>query len=248
MKEIVPPTNCPGCNSILVWVNDLLYCKSDSCADKVGKMISHFATSLKIKGLGPATISKLELTDIADVYSLERNYVIAKLSSTLLADKLLSQIEDSKSADLQTLLASFSIPLFGKTASEKLCSHVSNITEITEQKLLEAGLGAKTILNFMHWFKNDFEHKYKDLPFTWQSATKVNTGGPIVVISGKLTSYKTKEVAKGVLQQAGYTVKTSITKDTDFLVNESNIASAKTKKAEAMGICIVTDIKELLEI
>lgn len=248
MKEILPPTNCPGCSSELVWVNDLLYCMEDSCADKSQKIVGHFATSLKIKGLGPATISKLELTDINDIYALNREYVITRLSSTALADKLITQIENSKSADLQTLLGSFSIPLFGKTASEKLCSHINSIQDITEQKLLEAGLGSKTIQSFMRWFKTDFEHKYRELPFTWQTSTKLTTGGPIVVISGRLSSFKTKEHAKGALQKAGYTVKTSITKDTDFLVNESDIASAKTHKAESMGICIVTDIKDLLEI
>lgn len=248
MKEILPPTNCPECSSELVWVNDLLYCVDDSCAGKSQKIVGHFAASLKIKGLGPATISKLELTDINDIYALNREDVITKLSSTALADKLLTQIENSKSADLQTLLGSFSIPLFGKTASEKLCSHINSIQDITEQKLLEAGLGSKTIQSFMRWFKTDFEHKYRELPFTWQTSAKLTAGGPIVVISGRLTSFKTKELAKGALQKAGYTVKTSITKDTDFLVNESDIASAKTHKAESMGICIVTDIKDLLEI
>lgn len=248
MKEILPPTHCPGCNSELEWINDLLYCLDSSCANKAEKIIGHFSSSLKIKGLGPATISKLQLTDINDIYALNREDVITKLNSTALADKLLAQIENSKSVDLQTLLGSFSIPLFGKTASEKLCSHINNIEEITEQKLLEAGLGEKTTQNFMCWFENDFVHKYRDLPFTWKTSTTKTTEGLVVVITGKLTSFSTKEVAKRALQKAGYTVKTSITKDTDILVNESDIVSVKTNKACAMGISIVTDINELLEI
>ena len=36
-------------------------------------------------------------------------------------------------------------------------------------------------------------------------------------------------------------------KNTKILVNESGIPSAKTKKAEAEGISIVTNINELLE-
>ena len=247
MKEILPPTHCPGCNSELMWVNDLLYCRNTNCSDKTRKIISHFASSLKIKGLGPATIASLELSDISDIYLLDKDYVVSKLNSVALADKLLYQIEQSKSTGLSTLLGSFSIPLFGKTASEKLCSQISNITEVTEQKLLEAGLGAKTILNFMHWFNTDYEHKYKSLPFEWKTKEEIPSG-PVVVITGKLSSFKTKEDAKSFLQQKGYVVKTSITRDTKYLVNESNIASAKTKKAEAMGIIIISDIKNLLEI
>ena len=71
--------------------------------------------------------------------------------------------------------------------------------------------------------------------------------GPEVVITGKLVSFKTKEIAKSVLQKNGFIVKNSVTKNTEFLVNESGIPSAKTKKAEAEGISIVTNINELLE-
>lgn len=249
MKEISPPTNCPGCNSVLVRVNDLLYCKNRSCSQKLQKVISSFATNMKIKGLGPATISKLELSDISDIYALDENIVYDKLGSVPLTTKLLNQIEISKKIGLRTILSSFSIPLFGKTASEKLCSKINDITDITEQVLLEAGIGEKTTNNFMQWFENDYQHKYQVLPLSWKNAerSKVSTG-PVVVITGKLVSFKTKDVAKTELQNKGYNVKTSITKDTKYLVNESALASAKTKKAEAMGIIIITDIKDLLEI
>ena len=42
-------------------------------------------------------------------------------------------------------------------------------------------------------------------------------------------------------------VKDNLTKDVTILVNESGIASAKTKKAETMGITIINNIKDILE-
>jgi hypothetical protein len=68
-----------------------------------------------------------------------------------------------------------------------------------------------------------------------------------VCISGKLMSYPTKAAAKQVLIENGYAVKDSLTKDVTILVNESGIASAKTKKAETMGITIIINIKDILE-
>ena len=50
-----------------------------------------------------------------------------------------------------------------------------------------------------------------------------------------------------VLEKYGYVVKSNLTKDVTHLVNESGIASAKTNKAEQLGIKIINNIKHLLE-
>ena len=63
MKEIIPPTNCPSCNDELVWEKDQLFCHNTKCSGKTSKKIEHFASTLKIKGLGPRTVDKLQLID-----------------------------------------------------------------------------------------------------------------------------------------------------------------------------------------
>ena len=68
LREILPPTECPSCGGELTSVNDLLYCYSTNCSAQKQKSIEHFAKTLKIKGLGPATIEKLEITDFDQVY------------------------------------------------------------------------------------------------------------------------------------------------------------------------------------
>ena len=47
LRQIVPPTNCPACNSVLEFVNDQLFCLSDSCPAKSAKRVEHFAKTLK---------------------------------------------------------------------------------------------------------------------------------------------------------------------------------------------------------
>ena len=68
LRSILPPTECPSCGGELTSVNDLFYCYSSNCSAQKQKKIEHFAKTLKIKGLGPATIEKLEIDDFDQVY------------------------------------------------------------------------------------------------------------------------------------------------------------------------------------
>mgnify|MGYP002010010109 FL=1 len=243
-REILPPTECPSCDSDLSWVKDQLFCYNTECSAKVEKVIHNFAQVLKIKGLGPKTIEKLGVSSIEEIYALDYSHIENRLGSKLLSDKLLIQINESKALGLQELLPAFSIPLFGRTASEKICNHVSHITEIDEETCNKAGLGPKTTENLLDWIAST---NWDLLPFSWETTSKAETTGllPEVVISGKLSSFKTKRDAEPFLLEQGFVLKDSITKKTKFLVNESGIASAKTRKAEAMGIKIVLNILEI---
>lgn len=245
--EILPPEFCPSCDSTLVWRNDLLYCENVNCTAKTEKVVQHFARTLKIKGLGPRSIEKLGLSSIDDIYNLRRDYTVLKLGSELVTDKLLLEIEKSKQAQLQELLPAFSIPLLGRTASEKLCTVVEHISEVDVKTCGKAGLGPKVTHNLLHWYNTQYLNGYEFLPFKWENEVQnIQEEKGVVVISGKLKTFPTKAVAKALLQKNGYIVKENLSKGTDFLVNESGIASSKTKKATEMGITVITDINELI--
>ena len=68
----------------------------------------------------------------------------------------------------------------------------------------------------------------------------------MVCISGKLKSFKTKAQASQALEQNGYTVKSSVTKDVTILINESGVESQKTQKARESGITIVENLLDFL--
>ena len=251
MTEIIPPTNCPACNSVLEFVGDQLFCQNPSCSAKSAKRLEHFAKTLKIRGLGPSTIERLGLDDYEDIYSLTQEEISFLLDSEKLGTKLHNEIQKSKSVDLTTLLPAFSIPLIGSSASNKLAKHISSLSEITPEICTEAGLGPKAASNLMDWLVNTFHFQgYYNLPFTFTcnkraEVTNTDTKGT-VCITGKLKSYPTKAAAQQVLIKSGYLVKDNLTKDVTILVNESGIASAKTKKAEQMGITINQNLKELI--
>jgi len=248
MKQIIPPSNCPACMLDLVWVKDQLFCHNATCSGKTSKKIEHFASTLKIRGLGPRTVQKLQISDLHDLYELPLEIMIEALQSEKLAVKLSREIENSKQVDLVDLLPAFSIKLIGRTASTKICSVVENIRDITEETCEEAGLGPAATNNLLDWLIEEFTDGYDRLPFRWQQLTKLKEKSAdkgIVCITGKLKSFKTKALATQYLETQGYLVKSSLTKDVTILVNESGVESAKTQAARDKGVLIITNLKEI---
>lgn len=249
MTSIQAPTNCPSCNSELVWVNHLLYCRNTSCGSQAQKKLEHFAKTLKIKGLGPSSIEKLGLSDIDQIYSLTEAQIAESLSSEKLAEKLYAEILNSISAPLNLVLPAFSIPLIGKTATDKLSKVCKNITDINTETCEKAGLGPKATENLLNWLQTEFYSFYDGmLPFSFdfESVEQKSSKG-VVCISGKLKSFKTKAEATKALDSVGYEVKSSLTKQVTILVNESGVESSKTKQARDSGVTIVTNLLDLLE-
>ena len=250
MRQIVPPTNCPACNSELELVNDQLFCRNPQCPAQWDKKVEHFASTLKIKGLGPATLNKLQIQDYQELYRLTVDEIQVRLGSLKLAEKLFAEIEKSKQSKLVTIIPAFSIPLIGRSASQKLCDTISNIEDISEKSCTEAGIGPKATASLINFMETEFyPNNYKDcLPFNWNNKIvkkKEVTG--VVCISGKLKTYPTKAFAEKVLNNYGFVVKSSLTKDCTHLINESGIESAKTQTARDRGVLIITNLKHLIE-
>ncbi len=250
MQKIIPPSLCPSCDTKLEWVKDTLYCRNNDCPSRTHKAILHWAKTLKIKGLGPKSIEKLELSSIEDIYDLTIEFMEAALGSEKLALKLNLEIEKSKLASLNLTLPAFGIPLIGNSATQKLSSGLSNLNELTTEKVIQTGLGPKAAFNLVDWYNNKFQpylqDALKDFNFEFEKINKPKITKGVVCISGKLKSFKTKAEAVEVLENLGYKVKSSLTKDVTILINEGGVDSAKTQKAREAGITIINDINKLL--
>ena len=240
MTQIEAPTHCPSCNSQLETVNYLLYCRSAACPAQGLKLIENFGKVLKIIGLGPAAIRKLDVTSIIELYDLSVDDITLALGETL-GNKLYANIQKSKNASLNQVLPAMGIPLIGKVASDKICANIIHLSEITEE-LANSVLGPKAAANLISWLDTE---EWAELPFSFV-ADKKNTTEDTVCITGKLNSFKTKAQATIYLEENGYTVVESVTKTTKYLVNESGVESAKTEKARANGTIIINNIKELI--
>jgi len=245
------PTTCPCCTYKLELVNDQLFCRNTACGAQLNKKLEHFCKTLGIKGMGPKSVEKLDLQDLTEIFYLDLDTVVAALGSEKTATKLLDEIERAKSSDLATVLCSFSITLVGNTASKKICEVVEHIDEITYETCKQAGLGDKVTENLITWLQTDFQDLREFLPFSFKSQKNSNTNSnksnKTICITGKLSSYKTKAEAYKLLEEAGYTPVESVTKTTDYLVDEEDKASTKRKKAESLGIPIIKNLNIFLK-
>jgi NAD-dependent DNA ligase len=208
--------------------------------------VEHFAKTLKIKGLGPVAIRKLGIVNIQEIYLLSEPEIEEALSSAKLAKKLYLEIGNSMKATLNKLLPAFSIPLVGRSAASKLATVCNDIEDITEETCKFAKLGEKTTNNLMNWIDDNIL-LIEALPFSFKfEKPRVSGNSGVVCISGRLKSYKTKAEATKILEELGYTVKSSVTKDVTILINEGGVESAKTLKARESGVTIVTNLKDFI--
>ena len=246
--KIQIPNNCPVCDYPLERVNDQLFCRNTGCSAQLNGKLQHFAKTLGIKGFGPKTVEKLNLADITELFYLDRDAAIEVLGSEKVVDKLLDEVERAKSAPLATVLHSFSIPLIGGTASTKVAAVVSNIDEITTEKCKEAGLGDKATANLMGWLETEYQELKEFLPFSFETKSPVvNSDSEVICITGKLSSFKTKAEATTMITSLGFRVSESVTKTTNYLVDEENKNSSKRKKAEEYGIPIISNLLEFIQ-
>ncbi len=248
--KIEIPTHCPCCEYKLELVNDQLFCRNTACPAQLNKKLEHFCKTLGIKGFGPKTVEKLGLADITEIYYLELDQVAEALGSVKTAEKLIQEIDQSRKASLDKVLAAFSIPLIGQTASSKLTQVVSSVDEITTETCRQAGLGEKATNNLINWLETEFAEIREFLPFSFKQdkePTSNTDNGKNICITGKLSSFKTKSEAAQALQERGYKVVESVTKTTHYLVDEADKESAKRKKAEELGIPIITNLIDFLK-
>lgn len=246
MQLIIPPTNCPVCDSTLELVTDQLFCRNNNCDARVAKKIEHFAKTLKIKGLGPATIEKLGLSSIEEIYSINKELAEEDLGAKL-ASKLLEEIESSKKSSFATVLAGMSIPLIGNTAASKLAEYANSFDELSHVVCMEAGLGEKATNNLQEWLYYEYPQIKEFLPFKFERfVSKPVTNGKLVCITGKLSSFSTKSKAAEALEAKGFTVTNNLNKTVNYLVDEENKGSSKRVKAESYGITIISDLNNFI--
>lgn len=250
-KKIIPPSECPSCGGGLDLVKDQLFCRNPVCSAQVFKKVEHFCKTVKIKGMGPKTIDNLGIESIPELYELTEDTLINSLGEKI-GIKLYKEIQNAKTVSFPTLLAAFSIPLIGNTAASKLGDIVSNINELTDDVAKRAGLGTKATYNLLTWLKEDWETELMHLPITQvppakYSGTTVASKNATVVITGKLNDFKNRTEAKSHLESLGFDVKSSVSKNTNYLVDEEGRVSSSRTKAEKYGVTILT-IKELEEL
>jgi DNA ligase (NAD+) len=230
------PTECPKCSCELELVKDQLYCRNADCS--INKRIEKFCKAVKIKGLGPQTIEKLELNSIEELFYLTQDELVSILGVKI-GEKLFTEIEEAKiRTTISEFLAGQSIPLIGETASRKVAKLISKIDELSYEVCKTAGLGDKATNNLMSWISSKPE-----LPFEPKSEQEAQITtkdlGLKVCITGKVPGFSRTEL-KDYLFNFGVTLVDSVTSKTSYLVCDAESTSSKYTKAKQLNIPVVT--------
>ena len=269
-KIVVPPVNCPICNSVLEKEDGLvdLKCVNKHCMGKVQGKIEYFVSrdGMNIIGLGERIIERfLELgfiKDITDIYNLKNfRQDIAGLEKMgeKSVENLLNSIEESKKRDYSKTLYALGIPYVGKFLGNLLAEKSKNIEtlmEMTEEELLMIdGVGekvAKSVYSFMREPVNiEIIEKLKNagVNFTLLKENKVEKDvfqGKNFLVTGKLEKFTRKEIQEEIEKFGGKNL-SAVSKNLDYLIVGKD-AGSKLKKAQDIGTIKILSEEEFFEL
>jgi len=256
------PSHCPICASLIVKNTDdaMHRCPNVSCPAQFFELLKHFVSkgAMNIDGLGEKwcniLIEQGLINDISDLYKLRKSDLVdLERMGDVLATKIISNIEESKTNTLSTFLYSLGIFHVGTEVAELLAAKYDNLSNIMaashEDLIAIQGIGPKIADSLVSYFSvpNNLEIIDKLLNFGIEPNNKETSDiksdspweGLTFVITGSLSSMTRRE-AETLVKSLGGSATSSVTGKTNFLVAGESPGS-KLRSAEANGIPILSE-------
>lgn len=245
-----------------------LYCTNPECSAKHIKRFVHAVKqdALNIVGLSEKTLEDLidngYLHTLADLFRLKEHALqISQMEGygRRSVDKLLNAVETARNTNLQRLIYAWGIEFVGRTASKAICSHFGyhpvKILNASKEELMSIdGIGEEIAKSYVAWFENPINQEmFEDLMAEvnlekpQMTAPKASAGKPgihrkTIVITGDVHQFDNRNAFKAWVEEHGGKVTGSVSRNTDFLVtNTPNSGTSKNKKAQELGIPIITE-------
>ena len=256
------PDHCPVCGEPLVKEADTadIRCVNPSCPAQLTRTISHFASRgcMDIMGLGETLVDTLVkegyLKSYADIYLLgdHREELIAEgvVGREKNTDKLLANIEASKSNEPWRLLAGFGIRNVGNTTARNLMRTFHSLEALAAADLetLTAvpDIGQTTAEDLREYFDSDFGKemlaRFTEYGLTMEQEDTQQSNvleGKTIVVTGTLTTLTRNEI-KELIENNGGKATGSVSKKTSYLV-AGEAAGSKLTKAQDLGIPVLSE-------
>ena len=262
------PEFCPICQGATAIIKSIdgvknMVCDNPNCEGKLINRIDHYCSKkgLDIKGLSKATLEKLIdwgwVSNIQDIYNLEEvkeEWISKPGFGVKSVNNILSAIAESKKCKLENFLSAIGIPLIGRTVSKELVKYINDYDDFKEKIKNNynfadiEGFGPamnKAIHEFDYTSADEIYYTY--LTIEQSQEEEITEGGSSLegitfVITGKLKSFKNRDELKSVIESKGGKVAGSVSKNTNYLINNDNLStSAKNKKAQELGVPIITE-------
>ncbi len=126
------PDHCPVCGALVERLPDevMVYCTNISCPAQLRERIKHYVSrdAMDIEGLGERNVDRFAdlgfLHDVADIYALEREKLIAlERLGEKSVDNLLVAIDESKNRPFARLVFALGIRHVGERSAGLLAAH-----------------------------------------------------------------------------------------------------------------------------
>lgn len=258
------PQHCPECNTPLIRGEGEAqhYCPNNSgCPPQLKGAVEHFISrrAMDIMGMGPETIELLFneglITNAADLYDLQYEQLIGL---DRMADKsvqnLLQGLEESKQVPFERVLFALGIRHIGETVAKKLAKHFRSmdaLMEANEEMLIGVDEIGKVIAASLFGYlavpgnrEEIARLRSAGLQMELQGGEKSSDEleGKRFVISGVFESHSRDELKQLIEQHGGKNV-SSLSSKTDYLLAGNNMGPSKRKKAEDLGIPIISEVE-----
>ena len=261
-KPLPMPDICPVCGEPVAREEGevAIYCVNAACPAQVVRRIEHWASrgALAIDGLGYKVALQLFrshlLTDVADLYALERDDLIALEGfGEKRADNLLSAIADSRDRPLWRVITGLGVRGVGSTVARTLTNHYPSLDSLMAASLEELeeieGIGpriARDILSFLGRPRHrELVAKLRRNGVSLRDEP-VSDRGPVplegmtFVITGTLPTMS-REAATALIQEYGGRVTGSVSTKTTRLLVGDNPGATKFSKAQRLGIPVIDE-------
>lgn len=258
--EPLLPSNCPSCDSELVWDSDNLMClnKSDCPAQAENSIIHFFKTLGNNDGFGPATISILyenNIRTIHDIYALDEQKLTDIGYKEKTVQNLLTQLRASRSLMIEDwrFLSAFGVIRLGQGSSERLLQHhgIETIFDVTAEQIAAIdGFAEKTanaIVEGLAQIKDEFMAIYGlgfNLEITPLVSEQGDSDNPIagktIVFTGSMQQGSRPEMEKQA-KALGAKVSKSVSGKTDLLVTGEKVGAKKITDAQNKGVKVITE-------
>lgn len=266
--EFIYPENCPVCNSDVVNDGDtIIRCPNKNCKQQIKGRIENFVSrdAMSIDDIGSSLIEQLVdkeiVKDFSDLYILDKPTLMnLDRMGEKSVDKILKNIESSKSPSLEKFIYALSIKHVGQESAKDLAKHfksINNLLNAEFEKIQEIkGMGKVTAKSVYDYFK-DIDNlnilaklnKYNVVPSQKLDVSNDNLENKILnglkfVFTGTLHKL-TRDKAAREVEKLGGSVTNSVTKQTSYVVVGED-AGSKAEKAEKLKVNILTE-NEFLE-
>lgn len=257
-------TRCPECGTPLVREDGEAgyYCpNSDGCRPQIIGRLEHFVgrKAMNIDTLGPERLELLYseglVHNVADLYDLKREHLVGLGTDSTIQDKsadnILAALKASCEVPFERVVFALGIRYVGEVGAKKLARYFGNIENLMaagEEELAQVeDVGEVTAKAVSQWFAQE---EHRDIVRRLRAAgLKMEVeqqdgddklAGMTVVVSGTFEHFSREEI-KADIEKHGGKVSGSISGKTSLLVAGEKMGSEKLKKAEKLGVKIVSE-------